>query len=123
MFTYVGKETSYITSVFRQADLKIALSTNTVRNLLMHKNLVPLKFSLLEAYRLTCSGRNKAYVGETGRCFTIRCNGHKQAFRNNSHMSRYAQHINKEGHSFGTIDNIVQVLEYHKKGAHLNTIE
>ena len=38
-------------------------------------------------------------------------------------MSRFAQHVNKEGQSFGTIDNIMQVLEYHKKGAHLNTIE
>jgi len=103
---------------------KIAFRTNNmIRNLLMHKNSVPIKFSLLGAYRLTCPGCNKAYVGQTGRCFTIRCNGHKQAFHNNSHMSRFAQHVNKEGQSFGTIDNIMQVLEYHKKGAHLNTIE
>jgi hypothetical protein len=71
-FTYVGKETSHIANVFRQADLKIAFRTNnTIRNLLMHKNPVPHNFLLLGAYRLTCPDCNKAYVGQTGRCFTI----------------------------------------------------
>jgi hypothetical protein len=38
-------------------------------------------------------------------------------------MYRFAQHLNEEGHSFSTIYNIMQVLHYHKIGAHLNTIE
>ena len=38
-FTYTGRETSYITNVFRHTDLKIALRTkNTIENLLTHQN-------------------------------------------------------------------------------------
>jgi len=38
-FTYVGKETSYITNVIRRADLKIAFRTNnTIGNLLGRRN-------------------------------------------------------------------------------------
>jgi hypothetical protein len=38
-FTYVGKETSYITNIFKHTDLKIAFRTkNTIENLLTHKN-------------------------------------------------------------------------------------
>jgi len=94
-----------------------------VRNLLMLKYPVPHNFSLSGAYRLTCPDCNKAYVGQTGRCFTIRYNEQKQAFRNNNHMPRFAQYLNEEWHFFGTIDNIMQVLQYHEKEAHLNTIE
>jgi hypothetical protein len=38
-------------------------------------------------------------------------------------MSRFAQHLNEQAHSFGTIDNIMQILQYHAKGSHLTTVE
>jgi len=42
MFTYVGKEMSDITNVYRRADLKIAFWTNnTIGNLLGHRNPIP----------------------------------------------------------------------------------
>ena len=34
-----------------------------------------------------------------------------------------AKHLNEETHPFGSIHNIMQILQYHKKGAHMNTIE
>jgi len=34
----------------------------------------------------------------------------------------FAKHLNEEAHSFGTIHNIMQVLQYYKR-AHMNTIE
>jgi hypothetical protein len=38
-FTYVGKETSYITNIFKQTDLKTAFRIkNNIGNLLTHKN-------------------------------------------------------------------------------------
>ena len=60
---------------------------------------------------------------QTGRCFTIRYNEHKQAFCNNSHTFRFAQHRNEKGHSFDTINNIMQMLYFQKEGTHLNTTE
>jgi hypothetical protein len=55
--------------------------------------------------------------------FNIRYNEHKQAFRNNSHISSFAKHLNGKPHSFGTIHTPMQVLQYHKKGAHINTTD
>jgi len=45
------------------------------------------------------------------------------AFRNNSHTSKFVQHLNEQAHSFGTIHNMMKILQYQKKGAHLNTVE
>ena len=82
-FTYVGKETSYITNIFRQACLKIAFRTkNTIGNLLSHKN--PLDrhiYSLSVAYNFSCPDCNKAYFRQTG----------KAAFCNNNQAYSFAK--------------------------------
>ena len=72
------------------------------------------------AYKLACPDCNKAYVGQTSRRFSIRYNKHRRAFHNNSQSSSFAQHFT---HSFGLINNIMQILHHQKKGTHLNTIE
>jgi len=46
-----------------------------------------------------------------------------RAFRNNSHSSKFAQHLNEHTHTFSPIDDIMQILYYQKKGPHLNTIK
>jgi hypothetical protein len=58
-----------------------------------------------------------------GRNFIKRYNEHKHAFQNNSHSSRFAQHLNEHIHSFSSIDNIMQILHHQKQGPHLNTLE
>jgi len=62
-------------------------------------------------------------MGQTGRNFLARYNEHKLAFRNNSHASKFAQHLLEQAHSFITIDNTMQILHYQKKSAHLNTVQ
>jgi len=62
-------------------------------------------------------------VGQTGRSFLVRYSEHKQAFRNNSHTSKFDQRLVEQAHSFGTIHNTMQVLHYQKKNAHLNKVE
>jgi len=83
----------------------------------------PDKFSLSRVYKLTCSDCKKAYVGQTGRNFTVRYNEHSHAFRTSSRSSRFAQHLNEHAHSFDTIENTMQILHHHRKGAHLHTIQ
>jgi hypothetical protein len=61
-------------------------------------------------------------VGQIGRSFLARCNEHKKTFRNNSHISKIAQHLVEQAHNFSTIHNTMQVLHYQKKSAHLNTV-
>jgi len=48
---------------------------------------------------------------------------HKHAFKTNSHSSNYAMHILEQLHTFGPIDQTMQILQYREKGTHLNTIE
>jgi len=62
-------------------------------------------------------------MGQTGRDFTYRYNEHKRSLRNNIHTSKLAQHLNEHIHSFGSIHDVMQVLQFQKKGPHLNTIE
>jgi hypothetical protein len=123
-FTYNGRETSYIRNIFRKTDLKIALHTrNTTGNLLTPQNPNPDIYTLSGAYKLTCPDCNKAYVGQTGRKFSARYKENKTAFRNNNHSYSFARHLNDTAHPFGPMKDVMQILQCHKKGPHLNTIE
>ena len=69
-FTYNGKETNFITNLFRKTNLKIAFRTNnTFKSLLRHKQQVPDIYTQSRVYKLMCPDCNKAYVGQTGRAF------------------------------------------------------
>jgi len=46
-----------------------------------------------------------------------------RVFRNNCHYSKFAQHLNEHMHTFVSTENIMQILNYQKKGPNLNTIE
>jgi hypothetical protein len=120
-FTYTGKETTYITKLFKRTNIKIAFRTNnTIYSQLTQKHHKMDKYTQSGVYRLTCPDCNKAYVGQTGRNFLARYNEHKLAFRNNSHTSKVAQHLLEQAHSFNTIDNTMQILQYQKK-THIST--
>ena len=74
-------------------------------------------------YKLSCPDCGKAYVGQTGRSFTTRFREHKEAFKTATRPSNFAKHLAEHAHSFGPIQNIMKVVQIHKKGLHLNTLE
>jgi hypothetical protein len=53
----------------------------------------------------------------------MRYRDHKTAFRNNNQAYSFAKHLNDSAHSFGSMNEIMQVVHCHRKGPHLNTIE
>jgi hypothetical protein len=123
-FTYVGRETAYITKLFRHTNLKIAYRTvNTLQKHLLHNTTQQDKYSKSGIYKLTCPDCSKVYVGQTGRNFYTRYDEHKRAFRYNTSQSKYAKHAIEQGHRFGNLENIMEILQFQKKGYHLNTIE
>ena len=123
-FTYIGKETRFITNLFRKTNIRIAFKTNnTIQKLLRHKQQIPDMYTQSGVYKLKCPDCNKAYVGQTGRSFQVRFNEHKNAFRSNSHTSNFAKHLNEQAHSFGSIHNTMETLKWQNKGPHLITIE
>jgi len=48
---------------------------------------------------------------------------HEAAFRHNPNASSFAKHLTENNHSFGPMPNIMQPLQLHKRGPHLNTLE
>jgi hypothetical protein len=68
-------------------------------------------------------GLQESVCGSNQKSFLARYNEHKQAFRNNCHTSKFAQHLLEQAHSFSTIHNRMQILHYQKKSAHLITVE
>ena len=126
-FTYVGRDTTFITKLFKKTDLKIALRTsNNIQGLLMNKKQITdksEKYTQCGVYKLICPVCNKAYVGQTGRSFLARFNENKAAFKTNGHTSNFKKHLIEQTHSFGSVHDTVQILQLHNKGAHLDTIE
>jgi hypothetical protein len=123
-FTYFGRETTFITNIFKKTDLTIIMRTNSsLQKLLMPKPVTPDKLLRSGVYKLTCPDCNKAYTGETGRSFAQRFKEHKNAFNFNRNDSNYAKHALKHVHSFGPIHTTMQILQFQNKGAHLNTIK
>jgi hypothetical protein len=126
-FTDIGKETTYITNLFKNTELEIAMCTNnSIQNILMNNKQLTNntdKCTQSGVYKLSCPDCNKVYVGQTGRNFLTRFNERKAAFRTNSQNSNYAKHLTEHTHSFGPIQDTTQILQRQNKGAHLNTIE
>jgi len=89
----------------------------------MQKPQPPDKYSRSGTYKLTCPECNKVYIGQTGRSFTQRFKEHRNAFKSNRNTSNYAKHALEQLHPFGPIQDTMQVLQYQRKGTHLNTIE
>jgi hypothetical protein len=66
-FTYSGRETRYITNLFKHSNLQIAFRTNnTLHSHLSNNTHHEDKFTRSGVYKLTCPDSGKAYVGQTG---------------------------------------------------------
>jgi len=73
-FTYVGKETKFITKLLKNTPLKIAFTAqNTIGKLLSkQQNHIQSKSDKCGVYQLTCPDCNMKYIGQTGRPFHLR---------------------------------------------------
>jgi hypothetical protein len=63
------------------------------------------------------------YIGQTGRNFSTRYKEHTQAIRTNKPNFKYAQHILDTQHTYGRIENTMDVLHIERKGPVMNTWE
>jgi hypothetical protein len=53
----------------------------------------------------------------------MRYKEHIQAIKRDKQNSKYAQHILDMGHTYSTMDQILEILHKEKKGQSLNTLE
>jgi hypothetical protein len=47
----------------------------------------------------------------------------QQSFRGNSCNSNFAQHLLETGHSFGKVEDIMEIWQVCKKETHINSVE
>jgi hypothetical protein len=71
-------------------------------------------------YQLKCNDCSLKYIGQTGRTFKTRYKEHIYAIRTNKLNSKYAEHILDTGHTYGTINETVDVMRIKKEGRLLN---
>jgi hypothetical protein len=103
--------------------MKIAFrTTNTIQNILRHQPLTG-KYNRGGIYQMKCLDCPLKYIGQTGRTFNIRYKEHVQDIRNNNNNSVYSNHILNTGHTYGTINDTMDIIRKGKKGQHLNTLE
>jgi hypothetical protein len=66
-FAYFGKETRFITELFRHTSIKIAYTTRNTLNklLLIHNPPTQDKYNKSGVYKLTCPDCKNLYIGQT----------------------------------------------------------
>jgi hypothetical protein len=123
--TYFGKETQQIAKIFKDTDIKIAFRTkNTLKKHLQPKQIGRNKYDNSGVYKLKCMDCSLQYIGQTGRSFKTRYKEHIRAIQyNKKENSTYAQHIIDTGHTYGTIQNTMEILHTTQKGKYMNCLE
>jgi len=124
-FTYVGRETGQINKLFTNTKLKVAGTTNNNLGKLLHNNVTEKtdKYGKSGVYQLNCPTCNKKYIGQTGRPFRVRFREHLNDYKHMYNKSKFAQHLLNEGHNFGPMEDIMDVIQFAKKGKMLDTLE
>jgi hypothetical protein len=115
-FTYVGKETRYITKVFKDTNVAVAFTTNnTIGKHLTKEYNTQCKYGKSGVYQLTCPNCKMTYTGETGRPFKSRFQEHVRDFKHKNRKSAFAQHLLDNGHLIGKMEDIMKVFHIKKQ--------
>jgi hypothetical protein len=72
---------------------------------------------------LTCPTCLKKYIGQTGCPFHIRFREHYRDYKYANNKSKFPQHVLEEGHKFGPMTDIMDILHVTNKGRMLDTME
>jgi len=124
-FTYIGKETKFITKLFKDSPIKITFTTrNTIKRLLSTKpHPIQEQFDSSGVYQLPCPDCHMKYVGQTGKSFPVRFSEHFRDYKYNNNKSKFTQHLLDNKHSIGPIEDIMKVLCKTNKRKLMDTME
>jgi len=81
------------------------------------------KYDRSGIYQLSCPSCDKKYIGQTGRLFHVRFREHQHDYRYMCKKSKFAQHLLDEGHDFGPMENVMDIVQYANKGRMMDTLE
>ena len=81
-FTYVGKETRFITKLFKDTNISVAFTTNNpIRKHLTMEHKTQYMYDKSGVYQFTCTDCKMAYTVQTGGPFNIRLQEHMRDFK------------------------------------------
>jgi len=123
--TYVGKETRFVTKLFKNTNIKIAFTTNNnIGRLLSRQHTYNRnKYEKCGIYQITCPACNKKYIGQTDRPFHVRFRKHFRDYKYDNNNSKFAQHLVEKEHSFGPMESVMNTIHVVNKGRMLHTLE
>ena len=124
-FTYVGKETKFITQLFKNTNVKVAFTTdNRVERLLstQHKQ-IQIKYDKCRNYQLTCPTCKMKYTGQTDRPFRVRFQEHFQDFKYGTNKSQFTQHLLGNRHFIGLMENVTETIQITNNDRMMDTLE
>jgi hypothetical protein len=81
------------------------------------------KYSRSGIYQMKCMDCPIKYIGQTGRTFSTRYKEHIHGIRSNNSNTEYSNRILNTGHTYGTMQDTVEIITLGKKGKYLNTLE
>jgi len=121
-FTYVCKETKFITKLLNNTNISISYTaTNTIQKLLAFKQQECIdKYSGNGIYALKCPDFGKRYVGQIERSFTTRFKEHLHSYKYKHQNSKFSQRFKDCHHSFGSIVNIMEIMQFARKRNFIN---
>jgi hypothetical protein len=111
-FTYYNSTVRKITNLFKHTDINISFkNNNTISQILGTKqnNKTP-KYNKSGIYKLKCKTCQHSYIGQTSRNLK-RYQEHIIYIRSNNPQSAYAQHILNNRHEYGTIEEIMKLIQ------------
>jgi hypothetical protein len=119
-FTYIGKETKFITNTI----LKIAFTTkDSIGKLLsIQYDHNQNKFHKCGIYQLIYPDCNTNFIGQIGRTFHVRFQEHFRDHKYSNTKSNFGQHLDNEG-SVWPIENIMDIVHTTNKGRMLDTMQ
>ena len=124
-FTYVGRETRQITKFFQNTGVEVSYITNNRLGKILQHNTTGTKnkYDRSGVYQLSCPSCDKKYIGQTARPLHICFREHQHDYRYMCSKSKFAQHLLEEGHEFGPMESIMDIVQYANKGKMMDTIE
>jgi hypothetical protein len=122
-FTYMGNYIRKITKFFKNTNLKVAFKTTTTVGKLLSDTCKMNTYEQSRIYKMTCQSCHKLYTGQTGRNLTTRYKEHIRNIRFNKEESAFAQHILGQGHQYRPMEQIMELIEYARKGNIMNIKE
>jgi hypothetical protein len=117
-FTYTGKETKFITKLFKNTNVKIAFTIdNKIERLLSTQySRNHNKYDKCGIYQVNCPTCNKKYIGQKGRPFHVRFQEHFRDYNYVNNKSKFALHLLENEHSIGPVANIMDIAHTTNKG-------